>query len=314
MSLRKLGLNLLISAILVTAFWPIGSIHAQEQSLRLAAVDVSILPEFNRPSVLVVYEIMLPEDISLPIELIIQVPDDAQVLAVSNRAQDNSLSALENEVIPIGEWKDIQFTSRTRSIRIEYYDPNLVRNGNLREFRFNWLSIYPVDSLSLIVRQPFGAGDISSQPPLGERIEGDAQYNYYTLEQGPIASGEMFSLSFSYTKDTSNPDFPALAVRAIIPINEETAGRTPPLVSIFAWLVVFAAAMLILVGLYYIWFRTNVLQQRDRLVQGVGITNPEKQVIFCHECGMRSRLGDTYCSNCGTELRQPTAFDGSMPY
>ena len=323
MTLRKIFFQLFLLTLVISMLrQPVNGLSvdvlpvtAQSQDqIRLSAVDVSILPEFSRPSVLVVYEIELPTDAALPLEMIFQVPDDAQVLTVANREQDNQLNILDNEVTPLGNWKDIRFTSQTGKIRIEYYDPNLVKDGNLRKFEFQWLSVYPVDSFTILVRQPYGASDIAAVPAIGERIEADTPYEYYLSDQGALAAGEMYTLSLSYTKDTGNPTFSALVVEPAAQVDDTTPGRTPPLLSIFIWLVVVGAVMLIFVGIYYMWFRSNVMNQRDRVVQGVGITNPEKQVIFCHECGMRSRLGDTYCSNCGTELRTPTAFDGAVPY
>jgi ribosomal protein L37E len=52
----------------------------------------------------------------------------------------------------------------------------------------------------------------------------------------------------------------------------------------------------------------NITRKTGRIVQGVGIMNPEKQAVFCHECGNRSKVGDHYCRNCGTELRHLEVF------
>ena len=82
--------------------------------------------------------------------------------------------------------------------------------------------------------------------------------------------------------------------------------------SVAFWLLAVAFAMLIMVGLYYWWFRVNISHKGERVAQGIGITNPEKQAVFCHECGMRSKAGDSYCRNCGTELREPTDIEKAL--
>ncbi len=102
---------------------------------------------------------------------------------------------------------------------------------------------------------------------------------------------------------------PGLDVEAADPVDETTPGRSPSPLSVIMWLVTVAVAILILVGLYYWWFQVDLRDKRERFVQGAGIMNPEKQVVYCHECGKRSRIGDSYCSNCGTELRKPTRFE-----
>lgn len=93
-------------------------------------------------------------------------------------------------------------------------------------------------------------------------------------------------------------------VEAAEPIDESTPGRAPSPLSVVIWLLVAALAVLILLGIYYWWFQGKTSDEPVRSVPGVGILNPEKQAVFCHECGMRSRPGDYYCSNCGTELRR----------
>jgi hypothetical protein len=62
--------------------------------------------------------------------------------------------------------------------------------------------------------------------------------------------------------------------------------------------------LLLLIGLYYVRFRKKKsLQKTVGGPDGV-VINPDKQAVFCHECGSRSRPGDSYCRSCGTELHR----------
>jgi hypothetical protein len=124
------------------------------------------------------------------------------------------------------------------------------------------------------------------------------------FEAGQVEAGEAYPVFFQYEKDPSNPAYSALNVYAAEEINDSTRGRTASPLSVVIWLAAVALAVTILVGLYYWWFRRRAADQPTLPVRGVGIDNPEKQAIFCHECGSRSRSGDTYCRNCGTELRR----------
>jgi len=276
--------------------------------IEIATLDVSLYPEFNRPSMLVMYSIELDENTPLPAEITLQIPIDAQSLSTTNLDEDDNVISLNTEAVDIGLWKDVHFTAITRNIQVEYYDPNLVKEGVRRTFEFEWLSIYPVNSLRITIRQPFGASNVHSEPSLDRRFTGAGNIEYYTKELGPIPAGNLFSLIMIYTKNPSNPAYPALVVEPAVTINEETPGKTPSPLSVVLWLLSFAVAVLIMVGLYYWWFHTTTVEEQERVVKGVGIMNPEKQVVFCHECGRRSSPGDSYCSNCGTELRRPKPF------
>jgi len=284
--------------------------YAQTQSdIQLESVSLQLLPEFNRPSVYVIYEINLNEAQPLPQELLIEVPAEAQILNVLNFTPQGRPVELPYEESQIGFWKDLRLSPMAYRVRIAFQDPNLVRQGNERQYDLQWLSIYPVTALSVTVRRPLGASEITSQPVLNaleDLLEG---YQYYSAEFGTVPAGEMFTLTLSYTKDTGA--FPALPVAPAVPIDDAAQGRTPSPVSVILWLLLASVAIMIIVTLFHLWVRANLADKRARIVQGVGILNPEKQFYFCHECGMRSRLGDSYCCNCGTELRKPTPFDQS---
>ena len=282
--------------------------HAQTQpDVQLESVSLQVLPEFDRPSVYVIYEIKLGETLSLPVELLIEIPAEAQILNVLNLTPQGRPVELTYKESQIGFWKDLRFSPAYPHIRIAYQDPNLVRQENERLYELQWLSIYPVNALSVMVRRPLGASEIVSQPALSaldDLLEG---YQYYSADFGPVPAGELFTLTLSYTKETGA--FPALPVAPAVPIDDSAQGRTPSPVSVILWLLLASVSIVIIVALYHLWVQASLADTRERVVQGVGILNPEKRIYFCHECGMRSRLGDSYCSNCGTELRKPTPFD-----
>ena len=282
--------------------------YAQTQpDIQLESVSLQLLPEFEQPSVYVIYEIDLKEALPLPEELWIKVPAEVQILNVLNFTSQGRPVELNYEESQIGFWKDLRLSPTAYRIRIAIQDPNLVRQGNERQYELQWLSIYPVNSLSVKVRRPQGASEIVSQPALNELEDMLEGYQYYSAHFGPVPAGELFTLTLSYTKNTG--DFPSLPVAPAVPIDDSAQGRTPSPVSVILWLLLASVAIMIIVAFYHLWVRASLADKRERIVQGVGILNPEKQIYFCHECGMRSRLGDSYCSNCGTELRKPTPFD-----
>lgn len=282
-----------------------GTAIAQNEVVINRAV-VNLWPEFSLPSVLVTYEIELAPETDLPHEIILQIPMGAQIQVVASQDVQGELTNLETDITPIGRWQDIQFAAPTHSLRLEYQDPTIVKQEDLRIFDFDWLSIYSVEQFSIFVQQPFGASELIIEPTL-TRIENDnLDQTFYVGEIGAVGSGELFSLNLRYTKDPENVTYPALRVSAAMPINDSTRGRTASPLSVVIWLVAVAVAVVIFVGLLYWWARSNLLDKPDQVVQGLGIMNPEKQVVFCHECGMRSRGGDSYCRNCGTELRRFT--------
>ncbi|MCK9504364.1 MAG: hypothetical protein M0Q95_09285 [Porticoccaceae bacterium] len=280
-----------------------------QPDLQLDSVSVSLLPEYIQPTVLVIYEINLDESIPLPQELIFEIPADAEVLTVINFSPEDRPIELSFREAPFGSWKDLRFTAIHRRLHIEYQDPNLVRFHNQRTYEFRWLSMYTVAHLLINVRQPVDASTIISQPPLRKMGNEFDESPIFMASFGKIAAGELFSLSIEYHKGSGSLAYPALPVSPAKPIDETAQGRTPSPIYVIGWVLTLSVAIALIVGSIYIRFRKKEVDNSTHIARGERVINPERQTFFCHECGMRTRVGENYCSNCGTELRKPTPFE-----
>jgi len=290
----------LIALLLMTGFvYPFSDAQAQSQ-VPLEFVKITLLPEHNQPLVLVIYEIQLDQSVNLPKDLAFQIPGDAQLLIIGYQEEDGSFILLEHTLTDNSYWNDIRFTANTHTIHIEYFDPNLIEEGDRRMFEYQWLSIYAVNDLSIIVQPPPDASSVISEPPLD---------NLTWQAEETVPPGNLVSFSLMYTKSTDDLSGSIFKVEPRQPSDETVLGRSLSPFSVVLWLMSVALTILFMVGLYFIWFKASVKNKPARVVRGVEILNPEKQVIFCHECGMRARLGDSYCSNCATELRKPSEFN-----
>lgn len=303
MKTQRIHLLFLILLIVTSLFWP-GASALGQSTIHLTSVQVGLFPEYDRPATLVVLEIELSGSPPDPQTLIFKAPANAEDLSVFQRPNDGETVPLAFTVSTNDNWKDVSLSTNAQTLQIEYYDPNLLKEEDCRFYEYRWLSLYDVSSLSVTIRQPSSAEEIQTDPPLDTRETGPDGATYHTQEMGSIPAGEVFTLNLMYAMDSTGLAYPALPVKPAEHVSETTPGRTPSPLSVIMWLLTVAVAVLVLVSLYYWWFKSNVMEKRNRMAQGVGIINPEKQAVFCHECGMRSRPGDSYCSNCGTELRR----------
>lgn len=308
---RNIGIFIVITILLGITFH---SVYAQIQpDIKIDTATVSLLPEYNQPTVLVVYEIILDEATSLPQTLIFEVPADAKVLSVINFTQDNRPYELSFNESYFGHWKEVRFTATSHNIHIEYQDPNLIRSQDQRTYEFRWLSAYPVSTLVINVHRPLGASNIYSQPPFEVMSSGLENISTLSSNFGKIEAGELFSLSISYHKDPGDLGYPALSVSPVKPIEENITGKTLSPIFVILWMLLFSVAIVTIVGFYF--FRFKIKEENNEFDQiGLGevIINPEKQTLFCTECGIRIKAGDNYCSNCGTELRKLTPFESPL--
>ncbi len=305
--LKRIGFLICITILLgVTHRFGVAQV---QPDIRLDTVVVHLLPEYTHPTVLVIYEIDLDDALPLPQVLNFNLPAEAEILTVISYSSENRPIELVYQEERIRGWKDLQFSSTSHRIRIEYVDPNLVREHNNRSYDFLWLSLYPVGSFTINVRQPNGASGIISQPALERLDQTPEDQPVFTSNLGEISAGELFTFSLSYSKDPGDPAYPALPVHPARPLNENALGRTPSPISVILWMLLASVVIIVLVLFYYLRYRMKEADKFTYIGQGVGIMNPERQVLYCQECGMRTQTGDSYCSKCGTELRKPTAFE-----
>jgi hypothetical protein len=302
--IKRIYPQLIIILLILPGFFLPRSSALGQSTVQLTSVQVGLFPEYDRSGMLVVLNFEISRDTTGLQTLTFQVPSESTSLSMLQRPESGEPSLLDFSSSTTGQWKHVELLTDAQTIQMEYYDPNLLKEEDRRFYEYHWLSIYDAESLKLTVRQPFGASKLQVDPPLETRETGPDNATYYTQDLGPVPAGEMFILNLTYTTDTTNQAYPAQRVEPAASVNDATPGRTPSPLSVIMWLLTVAVAVLVLVSLYYWWFKSNVMEKRDRMVQGVGIMNPEKQAVFCHECGMRSRPGDSYCSNCGTELRR----------
>lgn len=300
---RKTLLLISLCLLLLTGLVPVGPVSAA-QAIVFDSVQVRLWPERMGPSVFVSLDLELSPAVPLPQVIALQVPVNASMETILNIDERGSVGrAAWEETSDDDLWKTIQFSATSPKILVEYTDPLLVYYDQARTFNYLWLSDIPVNDLTVSVRQPYGAGDLVTHPPAAESMDATASCCTYTIDAGPVTAGISYGVNFHYIKDLQNADYPALRVAPVEPVDETTEGRTILPSTVVVWLLAIALVLIFLVALYYWWFQRNYAREQGS-DDSRWTRRAEEKAIFCHECGSRSQPGDTYCRNCGTELRR----------
>jgi hypothetical protein len=298
---------------LMTLFFLIPTPVGAQSTLTFESFEIDLWPEYDRTEMLVIYRIDLSPDVSLPAELNIRIPTAAgEPNAVAVRELNGTLLNAPYVRKVQGDWALITLTATMPGIQIEYYDPQLTKNGAQREFEFTWLGEYSSEVFIVQLQQPFGASQVVTSPTAVDISPNSDGLTYHTINLGAQQAGTMVSVSIGYSKDSDSLSIEGFQVQPSAPISSNTSGRE----SIVKWLPWGLGAIgffLLVGGVWWYWrlgkqepqtrkrSRTKRSSRTPRYPSGKG--DGTDQAIYCQQCGKRARGGDRFCRSCGTKLK-----------
>lgn len=297
-SLRKWLLLPLMFAFLVLPF----PANAQGE-VALDTLTVQLWPEFDQPAMLVIYDFTLAENTTLPVEVNLRIPTDANLIAVAYAPTGDLLNVPYQEPREEGGWQVVTLTVDTATAyHIEYYAP-LERSDSQREYNFLWPGDYSVGMFSISVRPPIDTTEITTDPQMRDVTpEGDTQT---TLEWGTsdLEAGEQLPIRVTYTKTSDRLGVSDQPLETGV-VDENTQGRIS-LNNYLPYILGGLGFLLILVAGLYFW-QTSKDKSAPRKRHRSQNEEANGEDIYCHQCGKRAQPGDRFCRTCGTRLRTET--------
>jgi hypothetical protein len=277
--------------------------NAQAQ-IKVSSLHVELWPEYDQPSMLVISYITLTPDTALPAQLVLHIPVSANapsVVAVGATLDTVSDQDVKYSTQPGDNWIDVHIEATGPAIQLEYYDPNLQKKDGQRQYDFEWVGDYPVDSFSLSLQKPIDASNVQTSKSLSLPDKRGDGLTYLSSDFGSLPAGTPFSLALSYDKTSDNLTISALQVRPAQPLNTSTRGHTP-ILSNFVLYLLLALGVLVLGGAaVYLWQSSR--GGTPRAGDPVAAQARQASDVYCHQCGTRAVKGDRYCRVCGTKLR-----------
>lgn len=298
----------IVALLFVLALMVPGAARAQA-NLTLSAVQVDLWPEFDRPSMLVIYHITLPAQGFKPTDLSFSIPAAVgKPNAVAAKQPDGTLISLSFDQQTAADWSVIKFTATTPESQIEYYDPSLKKQGSNRSFEYQWHGDYAVDSFVVSAQQPVDASNLTISPGTTTSEAGKDGLTYFTRQIGALAAGQPFTLQVGYQKSTDTLSTNVVKPQPSAPITEETAGRITTLTSFLPWALGILGILLIVGGGVWYWQSGRQKERpakrlRHRPAVAEREPEPVQGNVYCHQCGKRAAPGDQFCRTCGARLR-----------
>lgn len=293
--MRKWMMFLIILGMVTFPF----SVHAQSE-IKLAIIQVQLWPEYDQPSMLVIYDFQVATSTALPSSVNIRIPKDAKLSAVAQTAANGLVNAEYDGPTMVGEWQVIGVKiSELVAYRVEFYEP-LSKNGTTRQFSYLWPADYAVDVFSVSVREPTDITQIASIPAM-PKSQGKDGATYLQKDFGAQPAGQQFTLNLTYTKTSDTLGVPQQNVQPSAPLSADTPGRVM-FSNYLPYILGVLGVILIVGGLFYFW-RSSRRGSQGRKRHPAQTEKEGDSDIYCHQCGARARAADRFCRVCGTKLR-----------
>lgn len=304
--MRKWFLILVMAALLAFPSFA----FAQGQ-IAIRSVTMEFWPEYDTADMLVINSIVLSEDTALPAQLDVRIPADADLHTVavgksSKSVSDQDIDCTEKKGCVTredGDWLVVSITATGPAIRIEYYDRNLKKDGDLRSYSYRWLSDYSVVDFVVVFQEPFDATQFKSSLSLqDDGVNPNNNFQYYSSNVGTVPAGNEFTFDVSYQKATDALSVSRLEIQPVV-VDEDTPGR----VSLNNYLpyIIGGLGVIMIVGgfLYFRQSGRGTVSKKSRRRRAEHEEN--ESGVYCAQCGTRARGGDRFCRTCGSRIRQP---------
>ena len=226
-----------------------------QQPVSLASLDISLWPEFDKPSVLVIMDGQVAASVTLPASLSIRIPAAAGAPnAVAVVGTDGGLFQSPYTTSQAGGDIIIAFTTSSAGFRVEYYDPSLVINGDARTFGLRWKSDFAIQAVAVRVQEPYGARGLTGQPALVSVGAGQYGLTEYTASLGSLPAGGTVSFDLGYAKTGSTLSATAVAVANASSVSSTQPAPAANNASGQPWLWGIALAGLVLAAGGGVWY------------------------------------------------------------
>lgn len=293
--------------MVILALMPVMTASAQNAP-EISSLEIDLWPEYDQPTMLVIYKITLASTTSLPAKLDLRIPAEAgEPNAVAVVPPDGVPVNLEYTLSSDGEWITISLVANLFQLQIEYYDPGIEKNDTQRTFTYLWAGDYAVQRCKLQVLQPFDASNLTVSPgPTSIMTAGDQVFT--TKDIGSLQANQSFEVELSYLKESDVLGISRMPVESSNPLSSESDWQSRML-GYLPWVLGIGGIFLIAGGAVWYWQSgrqkksSGRKRRRSRKPTSAPTEIPSEEGVYCHQCGKRAAGGDRFCRSCGSRLR-----------
>lgn len=273
---------------------------------KLESLNIELWSEYDQPSMLVINEFVVSQDTALPVDVTLRFPKGANLVAVAVETNGDLFNKDFAGPEAQGNWQQIKINVDSYDPhRVEYYQP-LTRDGNKRQFKYQWFGDYYVRQFTIVMLVPADSTELITSPVLQTTTtssDGSAISGMVTKNDLRMGNSFRFELEYQRTSDTliQSDSGEADPIQPSGPVDENTPGRVS--ITNLPWIIGGFGLALIVIALISYWRSTQSGEEKPPRRRRRQATEADDQQAYCHECGARAHPGDRFCRTCGSRLK-----------
>lgn len=272
---------------------------------KLDAINVELWSEYDQPSMLVINQFVVSKDTTLPAQVTLRFPKEGNLVAVAVETNGSLFNKDFKGPEGQGNWQQITINVDSYDPhRIEYYQP-LTRDGNKRQFNYQWFGDYYVKEFTVTMLVPADSTELITSPVLqNTSTSTDRSTISGSVTKNDLKMGNSFQFQLEYQRTSdalilTNPS----QTDQVTPsgsVDQDTPGRVS--ITNLPWIIAGFGLALIVIALFSYWRSTQMSEDRPRRRRHQA-EEPGEAQAYCHECGTRANPGDRFCRTCGSRLK-----------
>lgn len=253
---------------------------------KLKELAVSYWPEYDKPSVLIIYRGKLPDNVRLPARVKLFVPKET-VISSTAEVDENGQFQYDyawptHSVVSSFNYKELSFETRYPTFQAEVYWQT-ISSSPTRSFNLQLKTPVAVENLNVEIQEPLKATNFKLEPQAAE-VSNDGTFNYHRYSFGSQPAEKELIFKVAYEKSTNEPSLdnqlPATSVN-------DVSNRS----TLSLW--IFIGLSLIITAIVASFFRLRY----------ASAPLSKEKAVFCSQCGQRLEKKDKFCINCGRPVK-----------
>jgi hypothetical protein len=306
MNKRILIFSAVMALLLWSVFAAVPRVLADDPN-RLTQLRISVWPEHDKPSVLVMIDGTLADKTNLPREVSVLIPANASLLVTTWMNPDGNFEQEQpSQSKDLGDgYVRVSLTTAQPNYHVEYYH-DLLKGAPDKTMDFVFKAPAPADQVTLEFQQPLKTSNFSVTPATQSSRSDSDGFKYFSSQYSNITAGQTITAQVKYTKTDPNPS--VLPTPASSLATSSTPTSTASATFLLVALVVMGLAAVL--G-FFAWqqrareepLATKMTPRQYRRNKRRARPAVSSASVFCTQCGRALGPEDNFCPKCGTKRR-----------